>query len=153
MSLVRAKYRSNSFAVTSGINVNNGTSSSVVLQFCNTLISSQDIQRLSSTTLRVSDSGLYEIVFPLSVKAASGLNMFVDVGVNGSYTQIASGTLGTNYNGDTYKHIISLIAGDSVTVRVRLSSSSANFITNSSVTRTNITTDNTLIPTSTLKKI
>jgi hypothetical protein len=155
MALIRTKYRSNSFAVTVGVHVNNGTTSSVILPFCNTMLSSQGIERLSSTTLKVSDSGLYEITFPLSVKASAGLTFFVDIGVNGSYSQITATTfaLTTTFWGDTYKHIMPLNAGDNVTIRVRLSAVSANFITNCSVVRSNIPTDNTVLPTSTLKKI
>lgn len=153
MALIRSKYRSNSFAVTTGININNGTASSTILQFCSTLKSSQGIERLSSTTLKVSGAGLYELIFPLSVKASSGLILYIDIGVNGSYSQIASSTLGSNFNGDVYRHIFSLNAGDIVSIRVRLNASSANFITNCSVTRINATTSNTVIPTSSLKKI
>lgn len=153
MSLIRAKYRSNSFAMTIGVNINNGTGSSTILPFCNTLVSSQGIDRISSTTLRVSEAGLYEIIFPLSVKASSGLTLFVDTGINGTYSQIATSTLGSNFNGDTYRHILNLAAGDNVSVRVRLSAASANFITNCSVTRINIPTGNSVVPTSSLKKI
>ena len=154
MSLIRTKYRSNSFSVTVGLNVNNGTASSAILPFCNTLVSSQGVERLSSTTLRVLDSGLYEITFPLSVATSSVRTMFVDVGINGTYSQISTCVLGTtDLYGDTYRHIILLNAGDSVTIRVRLNSSSANFRTNCSVTGSNSSTNNTAIPTSTLKKI
>ena len=154
MSLIRTKYRSNSFSVTVGLNVNNGTASSAILPFCNTLVSSQGVERLSSTTLRVLDSGLYEINFPLSVATSSVRTMFVDVGVNGTYSQISTCVIGgPDLYGDTYRHIILLNAGDSVTIRVRLNSSSANFRTNCSVTGQNSSTNNTAIPTSTLKKI
>jgi hypothetical protein len=153
MALIRTKYRSNSFAVTVGLNVNNGTASSAILPFCNTLVSSQGVERLSSTTLKVLDSGLYEIIFPLSVKASSGLAMYVDIGINGAYSQISTSTLGLQYNGATYNNIMALNAGDSISVRVRLSSASANFITNCSVVIINTTTDQTAIPTSSLKKI
>jgi hypothetical protein len=153
MSLIRANYRSNSYAEFIGDHVNNGTASVVLVKFCKTLVNSLGIERLNETSLKVSERGVYELVFPLSAKASSGLTYYIGVGVNGEYDEFITSTTTANFSGDSYRYVFQLEVNDIVTIRIRLSASSANFITNSSVPTRGSSTANTVIPTGTLKKI
>jgi len=153
MSLIRSSYRSNNYAQFIGDHVNNGTASVALVKFCKTLVNSLGIERLNETSLKVSVPGVYEFTFPLSIKASLGINYYIGVGVNGEYDEFSSGATPATIFGDTYRYIFQLEAGDIITIRVRLGSTSTNFTTNSSVLPQGASTSNTVIPTGTLKKI
>lgn len=153
MALIGAKDRINDYAVMIGANVNNGTVSTALLQFCTSFLSSQGIARLNNTSVSVSESGRYEIEFPLTYSSANGLTFFIDVGINGVYTQISSQPTNGTYNPGYYNYIMDLVTGDVITIRCRLSAASANFITNASLTRRGLAVNNSVNGTSTIKRL
>jgi hypothetical protein len=153
MPLIRAKDKTNDYAVMVGANINNGTASSVLLQFCTSFLSSQGITRINNTSVSVSENGRYEIKFPLTYSSANSLTFFVDIGINGVYTQISSQPTNGTYNPGYYNYIMDLVTGDVITIRCRLSASSANFITNASLTRRGLAVNNSVNGTSTIKRL
>jgi hypothetical protein len=120
MSLIRANYRSSSYVEFIGDHVNNGTASVALVKFCKTLVNSLGIERLNETSLKISERGVYELVFPLSAKASSGITYYLGVGVNGDYDEFITGTTTSDFLGDTYRAVIQLEVNDIVTTLSRI---------------------------------
>ena len=143
------------FAMMTGGSINNGTVSTGVVRFCVTMLSSNKINRLSDDEVQVKESGVYEINFPLTLKAdSSSYTMFVDVAVNGIFVQIASfSATSSNVAGGQFTYTIPMLYNDTMSIRARINTPIANFTTSCSSSKVNVGFFASVFPTITIKKI
>lgn len=133
MSLIRMEANVPPYMSCTGASVNYGTANSGLFQSFANVISSDRITKIDNTSIRIDSAGQYKFSLPIQLRSTTTtvcVGSF-QIGINGTYTTFATinGAANIAFTEGNMRHIVTLAAGDVITIRATTSISVANFTT------------------------
>jgi hypothetical protein len=120
MALINPIKREPIFATMVGASNSSGASTLCNINFASSIIIYNGVEKINNSTLKVSKSGLYELICPISVTLSSLSGSFtsnIQTGVNGFYSTYSTNLTFQESNSGVYSIIIELNDNDEFSLR------------------------------------